>query len=194
MIYYSLNRPVWGYECLNSRCIKTRINSLSTTQAVSLQVCRIFCGSDPGTLWPKPTGAVNLKNVVAKIDVDSITLSASNYKEQQHFWDENKNRLLKQIKSKIPRKVNIEGGKFVRIDILVESNDALLTMNTNESYKILTVEKDGAVAVQIESFSIYGARHALETFSQLIVYDDIRKELQVRRCVISKQLTLILVY
>ncbi len=170
---------MWGYECLNSRCIKTRINSLSTTEAVSLQVCRIFCGTDPGTLWPKPTGPVNLKNVMAKIDVNLITLSASNYKDHQRFWDENKDRLTKQIKSKIPRNRKVEAGKSVRIDIVVESKDALLTMNTNESYKIMTVDRDDGVDVKIESHSIYGARHGLETLSQLIVYDDIRKELQV---------------
>lgn len=174
-------RSIWGYECLNSRCIKTRIDTLSTTESVSLQVCRIFCGTDVGTLWPKATGPVNLKNVVAKINVDAVTLTASNYKEHQNFWDENKNRLVKQIKAKIPRNVKVDGGKAVRIDITVElSNDPILTMNTNESYKIVTVEKDGAIDVKIESYSIYGARHGLETLSQLIVFDDIRNELQVR--------------
>lgn len=159
--------------------MKTRIDTLSTTEAVSLQVCRIFCGTDVGTLWPKATGPVNLKNVVAKINVDAVTLTASNYKEHQNFWDVNKNRLLKQIKSKIPRNVNVDGGKNVRIDVMVETNDPILTMNTNESYKIVTVEKDGAVDVKIESYSIYGARHGLETLSQLVVFDDIRNELQV---------------
>lgn len=171
---------MWNYECLNSRCIKTRINSISTTQAVSLQVCKVFCGTDIGTLWPKPTGSVNLKNIMAKIDVKSVVLSASNYEDHKRFWDENKDRLLKQIKSKIHRNVELEGCKALRIDILVESNDAVLTMNTNESYKILTVDQGDAIEVKIESSSIYGARHALETLSQMVVFDDIRRELQVR--------------
>lgn len=164
---------------MNSRCIKTLINTISTTDAVSLQVCRIFCGTDPGTLWPKPTGAVNLKNVMAKINVDSVTLTASNQQDHQRFWDENKDRLLKQIKSKIPRNVKVDGGKKLRIDVVVETNDAKLTMNTNESYTIVTVDRDDAVDVKIESYSIYGARHGLETVSQFVVFDDIRKELQV---------------
>lgn len=130
-------------------------------------------------MWPKPTGAVNLKNVMAKIDVNSVTISASNYKDQTRFWDENRDRLLKQIKSKLPRKVQVDGGKSVRIDILVESNDSVLTMNTNESYKIVGVDRSDAVDVKIESPSIFGARHALETLSQLVVFDDIRRELQV---------------
>lgn len=181
-----INRSVWGYECMDSRCIKTRIHTLSTTEAVSLQVCRIFCGTDPGTLWPKPTGSVNLKNVMAKINVNSVTLSASNFKDHQRFWDENKDRLIKQIKSKIPRNVKIDGGKNVRIDVVVESNDAHLTMSTNESYKIVTVDRDDTINVKIESYSIYGARHGLETVSQFVVFDDIRKELQVRLEAICK--------
>lgn len=131
-------------------------------------------------MWPKPTGAVNLKNVMAKINVNSVTLSASNYKNHQRFWDENKDRLTKQIKSKIPRNVKVDGGKSVRIDVVVESNDGILTMNTNESYKIVTVDRNDAIDVKIESSSIYGARHGFETLSQLVVFDDIRNELQVR--------------
>lgn len=117
---------------------------------------------------------------MAKIDLNSVTLSASNYKDHQRFWDENKDRATKQIRSKIPRNVKVDGGKSLRIDVVVESNDAILTMNTNESYKILTVDRNDAIEVKIESSSIYGARHALETISQLVVFDDIRNELQVR--------------
>lgn len=123
---------------------------------------------------------------MAKIDVTSVALSASNYKDHQRFWDENKIRLLKQIESKIPRNVNVDGGKNVRIEVVVESNDAILTMNTNESYKIVTVDKDDTINVKIESYSIYGARHGLETVSQFVVFDDIRKELQVRLEVICE--------
>lgn len=148
-------------------------------------MCRIFCGAEIGTLWPKSTGSVNLKNVMAKINFNSLTLSASNYKDHQRFYDENKDRLLKQIKSKIPRNVKVDGGKSVRINVVVESNDAILTMNTNESYAIVTVDTSDAIDVKIESFSIYGARHAIETLSQLVVFDDIRKELQVSPEVIA---------
>lgn len=134
---------------------------------------------------------VNLKNVMAKIDINSVTLSASNYKNHQRFWDENKERLVQQIKSKIPRRVTVDGGKSVRIDVLVDSNDGILTMNTNESYKIATVDRGEAIDVKIESTSIYGARHALETISQLVVFDDIRKELQVRLAILLRVVALV---
>lgn len=123
---------------------------------------------------------MSLNNFLAKIDIASVSLSASNYDDHKRFWDENKNRLLEQIKSKIPRNVKVEGGKSVRIDVVVETNDAALTMNTNESYKIAAADRDDAIDIKIESPTIYGARHGIETLSQLVVFDDIRRELLVR--------------
>jgi hexosaminidase len=54
-----------------------------------------------------------------------------------------------------------------------------MTLDTDESYKLTTnfVKDFGEVVITAKSF--YGARHGLETLSQLIVYDEIRNEYEM---------------
>lgn len=56
----------------------------------------------------------------------------------------------------------------VLVHIIVHSNDIDLTWDTNESYRLDIVAKVDQVTVQIDAFTVFGARHGLETLSQLI--------------------------
>lgn len=56
----------------------------------------------------------------------------------------------------------------VLVHIIVHSNDIDLTWDTNESYRLDIVAKVDQVIVQIDAFTVFGARHGLETLSQLI--------------------------
>lgn len=155
-------------------------NTADIAKAISLPVCRIFCGNVPGTLWPKPTGAVAMGNMVAKIGPGQITIRAFNHRKDADFWSANEQRLLRQIHAKIPKRVQLkDDGQQLNIDINVEKMDDQLTVRTDESYTIKAKELNGAVEVSIVAPTIFGARHALETLSQLIVFDDIRMELQI---------------
>lgn len=52
-------------------------------------------------------------------------------------------------------------------------------MDTKESYKVIAKVKTQDIYVRIDAVNFFGARHALETIDQLIVYDDIRNEVQM---------------
>jgi len=62
----------------------------------------------------------------------------------------------------------------------IDPNAAGLELTTDESYelKIDTIEDD-SIQATITSNNFYGARHGMETLHQLIVNDDIRKEIRV---------------
>lgn len=61
----------------------------------------------------------------------------------------------------------------VFVHIIVHSNEINLSWETNESYRLDIVSKvDHQVIVQIDAFTVFGARHGLETLSQLIAADD----------------------
>lgn len=144
-----------------------------------MAVCRVFCGSDPGTVWPKPTGPTKLSNIVATINPATLVLRASNFKIHEEFWTENKKRFLEQITAKLPKSIKLNDGKQLIVNIDVTKLDDILTLETDESYRIHAAELDGNIVVTIEATTIFGARHGLETLSQLIVFDDIRNELQI---------------
>lgn len=66
----------------------------------------------------------------------------------------------------------------VLIDITVTGNSTRLSLDTSEAYTLGIEIKEQAVYISIFSLSYFGARHALETVSQLIVYDDVLGFLQ----------------
>lgn len=182
-LYIWLNSSaVWGYECLNSRCIRRELSDDNNSKAVSLPVCRIFCGDDPGTIWPKPTGRVIINNLISRLNIAALQLRvAKPSKINQEFWDVNQERFLSQINRKVPKSIKLDHqglGLIINIEV-VRPDDLLLTLETNESYVLSSNESDGNVVVNITAETVFGARHGLETLSQLVVFDDIRSELQV---------------
>uniref|UniRef100_A0A8D8KEM8 Chitooligosaccharidolytic beta-N-acetylglucosaminidase n=2 Tax=Culex pipiens TaxID=7175 RepID=A0A8D8KEM8_CULPI len=64
--------PAWGYRCTNSRCEKVPIGDdpAAREKAVSLSVCRLYCGDGGviGTVWPRPTGNYQLGNDLVHVD------------------------------------------------------------------------------------------------------------------------------
>lgn len=150
---------------------------------MSLGVCRLFCGEDIGTLWPKPTGNVRVGNTLAHIDIDGILFKFPDYKNQQVYWEQTHQRFLDQIKAKVTKNhVLRKGGKKVVLDIVVDKEPLTFDYSTDESYRLDVKEEDGNVAVKIVAPTYYGARHGVESLAQLIVYDNIRTELQVKIC------------
>jgi len=61
----------------------------------------------------------------------------------------------------------------LNVEILVSQNDSLITTKTDESYR-LNISTVGTITTcYIVAPTFFGARHALETLSQLIAWDDL---------------------
>lgn len=53
-------------------------------------------------------------------------------------------------------------------------------MDTDESYTLnVGQSNDGRLNATVTAPNFFGARHGLETLGQLVIYDDIRNEIQV---------------
>lgn len=146
-----------------------------------MPVCRLFCGEHPGTLWPRVNGKIDLKNKMARLSPIEIQLNLLNQtKQHEEFWRSNEQRFREQILAKVPNSMKLnDDGSHLMIMIEVENDDAKINLDTNEHYHVEAYENTGVIIIKIKAETVYGARHALETLSQLIVYDDIRKELQM---------------
>lgn len=171
----------WSYECRNSRC--ERVELLDVKTAISLPVCRLFCGDQPGTIWPRINGKVSVRGKMARLIPTEVQFNVIG-KSKRHdlFWRSNEQRLREQILAKVPLGVKLKDditGIHLMITINIKDEDAKLGLDTNEAYKIQGYENTGVVIVKVEADNIFGARHAFETISQLIVFDDIRRELQL---------------
>lgn len=172
-------KPRWGYTCQNSKCLKVQLTN-DNADVVSLPVCRIFCGSEVGTLWPKPTGEFKVGDKVAHIDLNEVEVKQPQFSGQTELWDKVEERFKEQLSVKVPKKVSLkQGGKRLKIQVNVVEQRTDLTQDTDESYKLVISHKDDGVEAIIDAKTFYGARHAMETLSQVIVFDDIRNEMQI---------------
>lgn len=91
---------------------------------MSLSVCRIYCNEDVGTVWPKPTGKVQISNDVVKINPNEITFKTSNFKKEPAYWAMAEKRFLEFQQKKIPKSYSIKaGGKKMVIEVVVNSDD-----------------------------------------------------------------------
>lgn len=169
----------WSYECQKGRCERVKLSDIKT--AISLPVCRLYCGDHPGTLWPRVNGKVELRNKMTRLSPIGIQFNIFNQtKANEGFWQLNEQRLRDQILVKVPHSVKLKDeGSQLMVTINVSNEDAKLGLDTNERYHVQAYENTGVVIIKIKAETIFGARHALETVSQLIVYDNIRKELLV---------------
>ncbi|XP_036338176.1 chitooligosaccharidolytic beta-N-acetylglucosaminidase [Rhagoletis pomonella] len=177
---------IYGYECQNSRCVKVELDAQNFQKAISLPVCRLFCsGSVPGTIWPRPSGLVNFDSYMLAVDTESIEFQLPSFSKQAHLWDESKNRFMRLLYSGIPNKnVLRKGGRQLKVLVELKSivDDVLpkLTLDTDESYSLrISSANNSAATATISASSYFGARHGLETLSQLLIYDDIRREIQI---------------
>lgn len=60
----------------------------------------------------------------------------------------------------------------VKVSIVVSGADTRLTLETPEAYTLDVVTQDQVTKVNVSSLSVFGARHGLETLSQLIAFDE----------------------
>ncbi|EDV95872.1 chitooligosaccharidolytic beta-N-acetylglucosaminidase [Drosophila grimshawi] len=177
---------VYGYECQSGKCRKVELTETNFVKAISLPVCRLFCGSSIGTLWPKPTGAVQLEPLMRQVDMSNIEVQIPSglSRKEKKLWKATEQRWMDLLEAKIPnRKILKEGGYQLTVSIKTTDNGGApyrLTLDTDESYALsVGSEVAGEILANITAGNFFGARHALETLNQLIVYDDIRREVQV---------------
>ncbi|XP_047473217.1 chitooligosaccharidolytic beta-N-acetylglucosaminidase-like [Penaeus chinensis] len=69
----------------------------------------------------------------------------------------------------------------VNIEMTVTASDHKLRLDTDESYNLVIQTVEDETTATILASTYYGARHALETLSQLIAYDDINNAVQIVR-------------
>ncbi|KFB48739.1 AGAP005381-PC-like protein [Anopheles sinensis] len=175
--------PVWSYQCVNDRCVKTAISEESNplSKAISLPACRLFCGPGTGLLWPQPTGPIEVGNELAHIDPEQVWFEwDENLRQLASLWEANKERFRNQLKKKYQGVQLKTGGRSVRIKFEVQDDSLTLNYGTDESYKLTVGPGDsGELLATITAKTFFGGRHGLETLAQFVQYDDLRSELQM---------------
>lgn len=125
-------------------------------------------------LWPQPTGAVSLGTTTVFISSSIIRFETVFISNRQVFnlLDEAYEVFLNNVKlmeSKSPNPPTVES--FIIKVSVNESTETYLTLDTDESYNLSIKPEKSSIIATITAKSYFGARHGLETLSQLIWSD-----------------------
>eukprot|EP00088_Acartia_fossae_P031560 TRINITY_DN3242_c0_g1_i11.p1 TRINITY_DN3242_c0_g1~~TRINITY_DN3242_c0_g1_i11.p1 ORF type:complete len:644 (-),score=150.03 TRINITY_DN3242_c0_g1_i11:691-2586(-) len=198
---YSVNTNPWTYVCdstnssigghfVGARCIKTENAEGST--AIGLNECKMTCG-EFGVVWPQPLAMQKSNEVVRFIPQDvrftSITGGDAVVNMVNKFSEIFQEYLLMKSSDYKYYKVDPFNTKpfisdtKIEISVAVTDEDVSLTSNVDESYKLEIMSSDKSkrdlFKVKVTAQTYYGARHALETLSQMIGYDDLSDTLMI---------------
>jgi len=189
---------VWSWECHDNDCIK--VLASNSTNGQELDTCKLTCGEN-STLLPKPNGIVTLGKYVSYfllrdirldyIDCDGkdcskdvmnllkkayhlfkATMSAT-FPHGEDFVNEDFENLHQDCND---RSVETQ---LVSITISLQTEVTKLTLDTDESYSLEIFENTEGINVYIQATTFFGARHAMETVSQLTAYSEVQNSLQI---------------
>ncbi|XP_023022824.2 beta-N-acetylglucosaminidase NAG3 isoform X2 [Leptinotarsa decemlineata] len=163
----------WTYQCSNSVCHRSRVEA----KIMTLETCNMMCGTP--SLWPLPRSM----NITSKT---SSTIDINKMVTRFHAPVAVKTDLKKAFRifkrNLICLKNNyIEApAREVQVIIFVANDVRKLKLSTDESYS-LKVKYDGedSILANISASTYFGARHALETLSQLIWLDTDNDHLKI---------------
>jgi len=164
----------WKYYCgPENYCIKWP--SLDDPNGFSLTECKLTCGENL-QLWPLPTGKTELGKAVTTFDPQNVNVNfigpscsgESCTIGKGWFYDNLNDRMQWLMKE---GEWNENGTKLeITVKLTDPEDPPILKVNTNESYSLRVSDAN----VAIEAVTYFGARHALETLSQLMGFDDVK--------------------
>lgn len=191
--FFQISSP-WVWVCKENKCVRTRASE--TTQGQSNAVCKLTC-YESATLWPLPTVKPTLsKNVAAffasNVRITKLTSNSSktedmlreavaiftNYIQQMEsngLGDSTRDCVVSANTCKSASYVTAQ--HLLNVEVIVTQNTVQLALDTDESYTLDVKTDDTVTTAYIVAETYFGARHAMETLSQLITWDELSNSL-----------------
>lgn len=133
-----------------------------------------------GTLWPRPRNIITWNDTLMSLNRTNVNIQSITQKDITAYWEQSMDRFNQIIDAKIGHNQLIEGECGLSIELNIETDSMELNTDTDEQYQLELVTNDNEIVARISSFNYFGARHALETLSQLIAFDEFSNQLKVR--------------
>lgn len=157
------------WTCNKGFCHKTRIGADFNGTALNLAACRLLCSAGAG-IWPRPTGPVTISTdkPLVQLNVNDVDIKAVGF-EQNELVAAASAR-FKNLLTKIgTAEARNAGGLSLVVELHLSDNGAVteLTLHTNETYQLTVTQIDGYVKAVISADNFFGARHGMESLSQV---------------------------
>lgn len=137
----------------------------------------MLCGSTQ--LWPQPTGPVQLGSHFVTFYLHQLRFETSAREEDRELLQEAYTIFKSNIQALVDdEEVDIRRASDINefvIKVLVTTfNQKSIHLNTDESYNLTLRPLDSSLVATIRAKTYFGARHGLETLSQLIWKEETR--------------------
>lgn len=182
----------WGWRCLDDHCVKE--DAAASVRLVTLNTCKLTCGP-AGMLWPRPVTAV-VGDQVSLFLPQKVTFNSTCdgevcalLLEEFDIFKSNLERYHPDYAAGSapwtgPWNKTTEA-HALHLDVTVASTNVALTLDTDESYNLaVSTNADVTIAIIIAP-TYFGARHAMETLSQLVEYHEYADALMVATATVS---------
>ncbi|XP_060661737.1 chitooligosaccharidolytic beta-N-acetylglucosaminidase [Drosophila nasuta] len=137
-------------------------------QFESQRDCRLSCGKY-GSIWPMPTGNCSLSHDRVHFDPWKVRFNVvAPSPVTTQFLRETNRLFVSNLLKECTRNCTFSGSKEVLVKATVTDSSLLLDWTTDESYMMVVRTTDTASFVDIKAPTVYGARHAFETLSNLV--------------------------
>lgn len=186
------SESVWSYVCQNNRCVKVLADS--KTKSTELNTCKLTCGPN-SMLFPKPSGYIQhgpdtvpffptqTRLVSTKCNgnqcggktlylITNAFVLFTNTLEQSYSNKASVNTFKGNCRQEAQK-------RSLLITVNLETEENQLTLSTDESYDLEIKTTDTSIDATISATTFFGARHGLETISQLTAYSEAYNSLQI---------------
>lgn len=162
-----------GWECINNECQKSHNNV-----SVTLSTCIILCQDAP-PLWPKPKEIVVRQKDSTTFLKEHIFLEIHSPEEIKPDLEQATNIFFNNLVPDDDFQLHNDEEQIVKLTLHVQNTSTILGASVNESYILYSQKLPDKVMVNIYADNYFGARHGLETLSQLIWYDSHSKRFRI---------------
>lgn len=182
----------WAWVCqppqngARQLCQKIEKALAGNVNVTSLAECKLTC-EETANIWPKPTGATSFSRKTIAILASRVTftkLSAPTTQTRDLLSEASEifTALVQDMLPKDSSPVQPTAGRGghraaehgVDIEVAVTSDQTTMDLDTDETYE-LVVATDAATSTTsayVTAATFFGARHGLETLSQLMTWDE----------------------
>lgn len=141
-------------------------------------MCQLTCGLHWGNIWPLPHNFTTPQRSHTSFNPNFIELNTLGFstEQSQNYFNMAWERFKEMQAQKIPKGVQSQTfDEHLRVFVTIDNPNMRHGLNTDESYElsisILPEVIGNGIGASIMAPNFYGARHGLETLSQLITYD-----------------------
>ncbi|XP_069688074.1 chitooligosaccharidolytic beta-N-acetylglucosaminidase isoform X2 [Periplaneta americana] len=169
----------WSWTCKSGKCVKSEFpttylssRGYANVTRCSHAACRLTCGQY-GALWPRPTGPTTIGDQVVAFHPSAVRfdlLEVGTARGPREFMAACTQLFLDNLLLECGANCSVVPDTEVNVNIVTRSQDLSLDWSTDETYTLDVVSNSrvNSVTVDIRAETVYGARHGLETLSQLV--------------------------